>query len=200
MKKIPSVFVRDRDGDKLYTEQVTPGCEWVLAGEGIATLKWDGTACMVRDGVLYKRYDRRGKGGKTKPEPLGWIACDEAPDPMTGHWPGWMPVGPGPEDRWHRAAFERYSMLFGRTYELVGPKVNGNPHRLERHCLWMHGDYCLREEIGRSRSGVLSLVSGARDWMRHADAEGIVFHHPDGRMAKATRRGFGMEWPVRGGA
>jgi len=58
MKKIPSLFVRDYEMDKpfdgipvkgcfLATYEVTPGCEWVLNGEGVATRKWDGTAIMV---------------------------------------------------------------------------------------------------------------------------------------------------------
>ena len=52
MKKMPCLFVRQFHGrdHATLTEEVTPGCEWVLAGEGTASRKWDGTACMVRDG------------------------------------------------------------------------------------------------------------------------------------------------------
>ena len=66
MKKIPSLFKRDYEGARFVYDEVVPGCEWVLDGEGVATVKYDGTSCMVRDGVLYKRYDykkkQRGKG------------------------------------------------------------------------------------------------------------------------------------------
>ena len=36
---------------------VTQGCEWVLEGKGIATLKIDGSCCAIINGELYKRYD-----------------------------------------------------------------------------------------------------------------------------------------------
>lgn len=45
MRKIPTLFVREflPNHKILITDQVTPGCEWVLAGEGVATRKLDGT-------------------------------------------------------------------------------------------------------------------------------------------------------------
>lgn len=59
MKKIPTLFVRDYDNGGRVTNVVTPGTEWVLSGEGIATRKWDGLAIMIASGVLYKRYDAK---------------------------------------------------------------------------------------------------------------------------------------------
>lgn len=81
MKKMPCLFQRTFHGHDSATllREVTPGCEWVLAGEGVASRKWDGTACMVKDGALYKRYD--AKRGKTPPP--GAIPCGD-PDPVTG--------------------------------------------------------------------------------------------------------------------
>jgi len=67
VKKIISLFKRDYEGTRQVYDEIVPGAEWVVAGEGVATAKWDGTACMVRDGVLYKRYDRRLKKGTYKP-------------------------------------------------------------------------------------------------------------------------------------
>ena len=57
MKKIPTLFVREFENHKIIrvTEQVTPGMEWVLNGDGIATIKWDGTCCMIKNGELYKQ-------------------------------------------------------------------------------------------------------------------------------------------------
>ena len=52
MKKIPTVFERDWNGDRSrVVDVVHPGCEWVLAGEGVPTLKQDGTCCMVSQAV-----------------------------------------------------------------------------------------------------------------------------------------------------
>jgi len=31
-----------------------------------------------------------------------------------------------------------------------------------------------------------------RDWIKPLDIEGLVFHHPDGRMAKIKKRDFGF--------
>jgi len=52
MQKIITVFQRNYDTDRLVRDEVVPGAEWVLAGEGIATRKWDGTCCMLREGKL----------------------------------------------------------------------------------------------------------------------------------------------------
>ena len=49
MKKIPTLFKRTYDGPRIkgITDEVAPGLEWVLAGEGLATVKIDGTCCAV---------------------------------------------------------------------------------------------------------------------------------------------------------
>lgn len=35
-------------------------------------------------------------------------------------------------------------------------------------------------------------VSELRDWLSSRDIEGLVFQHPDGRMAKIKKRDFGL--------
>lgn len=54
MKKIPTLFVRkfDEHHNKTITREVTAGMEWVLAGEGVATIKIDGSCCAMIDGNL----------------------------------------------------------------------------------------------------------------------------------------------------
>src|SRR5207237_1222319 len=47
MQKIPTLFVRDEQDRRYVTEVVTPGCEWVMADEGQATRKFDGTCVML---------------------------------------------------------------------------------------------------------------------------------------------------------
>lgn len=184
MKKIPSLFVRDEANRALVTDTVTPGCEWVMAGDGVPTRKWDGTACMIRAGVLYKRYD--AKPGRALP--ANFEPCQQA-DPITGHWPGWVPVGNEPESRWFREAFEADKPLADGTYECIGPKINGNPEGLLIHRLILHGRFVL---IGAPRTH-----DGLRSYLATADIEGIVWHHPDGRMAKIKARDFGIAWPPK---
>lgn len=190
MEKIISLFQRNYDGDRLVRDELVPGAEWVPAGEGVATVKWDGTSCLIRDGKIFKRYD--AKPGRTPPP--GFEQSGK-PDPVTGRAQGWVPVGDGPEDRWHREAFEHLRSQWNLserdngTYELVGPKVQGNPYSLDHHELRRHG-------------------SERMDWLKTAEfediklilekspsLEGIVWHHPDGRMVKIKRRDFGFRWP-----
>lgn len=174
MKKIISLFQRNYDGDRLVRDEVVPGAEWVLAGEGVATRKYDGTCCMVRGGALFKRYD--AKSGKTPP--VGFEPAQD-PDPTTGHWPGWLPVSNGPDDRWHRDAM--HPDIPDGTYELCGPKIQGNPEGLATHVLVRHG----KEIIDPPRT-----FSGLKEWLKLCPFEGIVWHHPDGRMVKIKRKDF----------
>lgn len=61
MNKIITLFQRNYETDKLVRDEVTPGAEWVIAGEGVAARKFDGTCCMVKGGKLYRRYEARVK-------------------------------------------------------------------------------------------------------------------------------------------
>lgn len=184
MQKIISLFRRNYDGDRLVRDEVTPGAEWVLAGEGVATRKWDGTCCKIEKGGLYKRYD--AKKGKTPP--AGFIPAQD-PDPVTGHWPGWLLVGMGSEDKYFRQAIEGYGELAAEfedgTYELVGPKINGNSEGFESHQLIRHGIHII-EDLPRTFEHIQGYLSVAA-------IEGIVWHHPDGRMVKIKAKDFGIK-------
>ncbi|MBU6953876.1 DUF5565 family protein [Hahella sp. HN01] len=205
MKKIKTLFAIDRRSH-LATEQVVPESAWVLQGTGLATEKFDGSACLFREGRLWKRYDRKLRkpfaaklrAGRLatldhamfKSAPDGFAPCEAEPDAITGHWPGWLPVSEAsPEDRWHCEALEQTAgaLIEGQTYELVGPKVQGNRYQLQRHALWAHGGKILTPP---ERLDFHSL----RDWMAAQNMEGVVWHAPDGRMAKLRRKDFGFSW------
>jgi uncharacterized protein DUF5565 len=193
MHKIPTVFQRNHDTDRRVRDEVTPGCEWVLAGEGIATEKFDGTCCCAWEGKLFKRYElKRGKQ-----EPHGFVAA-QTPDPVTGDIPGWVPVGEGPEDQWHREALALYltcaasHQIPDGTYELVGPKVQGNPLGYQGHHLLQHGIRLVFNPV-RTFDGIREAL------ITHPYIEGIVWHHPDGRRAKIKQRDFGFAWPYKPG-
>ncbi len=188
MKKIPSLFRRDF---RQVFDEVVPGSEWVLRGEGRATEKFDGTACRVFDGLLWKRYARKRnkKTGEHKPAPEGWIGCEPEPDQHTGHWPGWVPINDGPDDRWHREAWER-GPYKDNTFELVGPKVQGNPYGLHSHQLWAHGDVIDLDTL----EGLCPDFDSIQAYLEARVIEGIVWHHPDGRMVKIKRKDFGFQW------
>lgn len=182
MKKIPTLYERDWNGDRSrVTSQIHAGCEWVIAGEGNATRKIDGTCCMVRDGALYKR--RELKKGEIAPP----LFEHEDYDEKTGKTVGWLPVSDGPEDRWHREALGLGQLTDG-TYELVGPKIQGNPEGYALHRLVPHSQCEVFHDAPRD-------FEGLRLWLEGRNIEGLVFHHPDGRMAKIKLRDFGFKRP-----
>lgn len=220
MQKIPSLFMRDYQDGRLVINEIVPGSEWVTAGQAKkATVKFDGTACLVKDGRLYKRYDRRlpkklmqrvqaglhtPSADEYPPAPEGWEPAQEQPDSKTGHWPGWLPVGDGPEDKYHREAwanehadrillegnpiFPDGPVLPDGTYELAGPKVQSNPYGLDLHLLYRHGTSVLLD--------VPVDFYGLRYFFeRHPYLEGVVWYHEDGRMVKLKRRDYGFPWP-----
>lgn len=185
MKKIPTIFERDWEGDRSRVlDKPTPECAWVFAGEGVATRKVDGTCCAVMGGQFFKRRELRLDDVR----PLGFEMADY--DVMTEKLVGWVPVGDGPEDRYHREAWESAGILLDGTYELVGPKVQGNPERAKSSLLIKHGDGTAGVINGAPRT-----FDGLREWLASQNIEGIVFHHPDGRMAKIKLRDFGLKRP-----
>jgi hypothetical protein len=181
MKKIATIFERDWDGDRSRVLPVpTPGCEWVFAGEGVVTRKYDGTACLWREGQLWKRHEVRN--GKIGPHDF----LHEEDDLNTGKIVGWIPVGDGPEDKWHRDALARViEELNCGTYELIGPKIQGNPEHAAQHELVPHAR-APQYEVTRTYEGLKEALS-------RLDIEGFVFHHADGRMAKIKKRDFGLK-------
>lgn len=178
MKKIPTTFVRDMSKQPaLVTQEWRVGCEWVQNGEGVPTLKHDGTCCLVRDGKLYKRREiKRGQ-----PAPPDFEQADF--DDETGKTVGWVPVGDGPDDKYHREAFNGEP---DGTYELMGPKIQGNKGQHGAHVLVKHGIDPL-PNMERTFEGIKAFLD-------QNQIEGIVWHHPDGRMSKIKRRDFGFKW------
>lgn len=193
MRKIPTIFVRDWDGElgppaRFVTKEPHPDAAWVFAGEGIPTKKLDGTSCLVRDGKLYKRHEVRP--GKATPDSFKEVERDTE----TGKVIGWIPVGQGPEDKWHRQAFDAFEVLPpDGTYELIGPKVQGNPEDANTHQLVAHSRYeGTYIDHAEELENVPTDYDGLREYLNGGGMEGVVWHHPDGRMAKIKAKDFGV--------
>ena len=133
---------------------------------------------MVPSGRLFKRRELK-RGDKA---PGDFEIADV--DAETGKTVGWVPVTDGPEDARHREAFQP-DMADG-TYELVGPKVQGNPEGYSTHTLVRHDSLRIDEPVPRDFAGIAA-------WFVGRNIEGLVFHHPDGRMAKIKLRDFGLK-------
>ncbi len=176
MKKIPTLFERDANDRRYVTEAVTPGCERVFGPDAVATLKWDGTCVMLDASGWWFR--RELKPGKT-------VAGEFIPvetDPVTGKTFGWekeSSAGFGPLlDEALRNADD--GAIVPGTYELCGPKINGNPEGLASHGLFPHGARIL-SECPRDAQGI-------RDFVSQMEGEGIVWWADGEPVAKLKRR------------
>lgn len=178
MKKIPTVFRRDPDDMRRVTSEVHPDCQWVLDGEGVATRKYDGT-CVMFDGEAWWAR-REVKPGKVSPS--RWRFVDE--DKATGKCVGWEPIEQSPFAKFHAEAVEGENWE-ATTYELCGPKINGNPEGLERHELLQHRDAPRIPVVADTDAIRATVIALGRQGI-----EGIVWHRPDGRMAKLKARDF----------
>lgn len=129
MEKIPTLFERD---DTLgVTLCACAGCEWVLAGEGAATEKLDGTnvRLTVRSGQLKVSLEKRRNPTKVQKKQGikdGWyVDADEFGLPR-------IAGSTMPRDRPTSLRGPMVSMC-ART---LGPSVQGNPLGLAKHvCL-----------------------------------------------------------------
>lgn len=189
MKKIPTLFERVFEGHHIKTilPNVTKGMEWVLNGEGTATVKYDGAACAIIDGELYKRFD--AKSGK--PAPNGAIPCCP-PDPVTGHHPHWVKCDKNnPADKWFFEALHNSDsddVTNDGTYEAVGVHFQGNPYGLPNDTLIRHGETVIPDNLcPRSFDGI-------KDFLKNTYIEGIVFWENGEPCCKIKRTDFGFEW------
>lgn len=187
MKKIPTLFKREFDNHiPTLLREVTPGMEWVLDGEGVATVKLDGSATAIINRTFYKRYDaKRGK----EPPKMSIPCCP--PDPVTGHWPCWVPVDPNnPADKHLYAAYCESGGpdLPDWTYEAIGKHFCGNPYKLDKDILLPHGG--IRPLVERSFDGI-------KKYLEENEIEGLVFWKDGEPQCKIRRKDFGLPWPVK---
>ncbi|HEY9417898.1 MAG TPA: DUF5565 family protein [Pseudonocardia sp.] len=183
MRKIPTLFKRDPEDMSQVLSEVNPAAAWVFEDvEHVQpTRKYDGT-CVKRDDGIGGWWARREvKPGKKPPENY-W---PEETDPNTGKTVGWEPIGQSPFFKaWQEAIGHEMSTEPG-TYELCGPKINGNPEGFEHHVLIRHAE-------AEHYYGPMNGYDDLRGLLAESPYEGIVWHHDDGRMAKLKRRDFGF--------
>lgn len=214
---------------KFVTTEINPSCAWVAEGLGKATRKLDGTCCLIsNEGIFYKRREIKKSCKEKNTHDVN--KCDfilVEKDEITGNELGWIPVSiNNPSDKWHVDAINNQvfnlsieelenrqiptnyiptpknilKMFNPGTYELLGPKVQGNKEKditssyFNRHVLIQHGSV----EIDRD---VFCIDPRSYDEMkiyleRHPNIEGIVWHWPqeDGsvKMAKIKGTDFGI--------
>ncbi len=140
-----------------------------------------------RDGMAVHAFVRHCvKPGKDMPVRFEECAFDET----TGNRFGWVPVETSGLLGLAVDAINAHDLgkLLPGTYELVGPKVNGNPDGWADHRLIEHAT-AEQAEVPRlllpERIKDVTLVCLSKGW------EGLVFTHPvDGRQAKIKVRDY----------
>lgn len=176
--KIPTLFYRDSTTFRVV-DKVREECAWVLTGEGRATRKYDGV-CMMFDGQWWVRRDvKAGRG-----TPRGFTLVDTRTD---GSIVGWEPLANTNWGTFLAEALADTQTVRVGSYELCGPRVVGNPEAFGSHVLLRHG-----EDVLADVPTEFDKLSG---WLRGHAYEGVVWHHPSGRMAKVKRSDFGMRGP-----
>jgi len=185
MPKLESPFVRKEiNGSYTVTDEITEGYEWVFEDESVMAIeKLHGTnvSIILQEGIITAVFNRSARipfFNKGKEHIIHGL--------LNSYERGYTGV-----------------LLDGQHFgELVGPKVNGNPYNLKEH-LWIpfetFGQKHLRykswgrypkdfntiSEWFKELMPLFNLMKHGKDGaLNNNFVEGIVFTHPDGRMAK----------------
>lgn len=181
-------------GDYLVIDKIKEGYEWVFTDESVMAIeKLHGTnvSIVIQDGIVIAVFNRTER------------------IPFFNKGKKWLIEG-------ILNSYERGYMEFlldGQHFgELIGPKVNGNPYKLDEH-LWIPFEtFCQKHLKYKSWGKYPKDFQTISNWfendllplywlMKHGKdefkgtilegekgfVEGIVFTHPDGRMAKLRR-------------
>jgi hypothetical protein len=183
MEKIPTLF--ERDDRFRVVDRPRAECAWVFNGEGTPTEKLDGTNVRLttRSGQLVRVEKRRNPSKVQKQQGIvdGWyVDVDEY----------------GAEDKWILIAARNTDVSSWpdgeHPCEALGPRIQGNPLELAEHlCVPFNLEVPVYEEVPRRYDELREfLVKLESRFAPGHLAEGIVFHHPDGRRAKIKRKDF----------
>ncbi len=186
MPKLQSPFIREMKGNKyLVTNKITPDYEWVFEDESVMAIeKLDGinVSIVIEGGnvtQIYNRTERIQFINKGK----SWIIKGILNSKEKGY-----------------LEFLGDGQFFG---ELIGPRVNRNPYRLEEHLWISFSGFCQNHLKYKSWGKYPKTFESISEWFkelmplytsmkgdRTGFVEGVIFTHPDGRMAKLRRDMF----------
>ena len=191
MPKLESPFVRELNekGEYFVIDKIAEGYEWVFNDERVMALeKLHGTNVSIQivDGVIvsiWNRTERIPFFNKGKPHIIKGI--------LESYQRGYMEFLPD-------------GQYFG---ELIGPKVNGNPYKLTEHIWIPFSTYCQEHLRYKSWGKYPKDFKTISEWFKeliplyasrvqveagreNGFVEGVVFTHPDGRMAKLRKDMF----------
>lgn len=180
MPKIECPFIRTGT-DYLVTPDINPGYEWVFEDESvIAQEKLDGTnvSIVIKNSKITRVFNR-----------LNEIEINPWSD---------IPIMNALRNSYNKGLC---NLPDGQHFgEAIGIKINGNPYALDTQ-IWLPFDtYCAEHLVYKSWGKYPKDFKTISNWFqddllplyymkKHSGdksgfVEGVVFHHPDGRMAK----------------
>lgn len=139
-KKMTALLTIDRI-KHIGINKINEKSAWVFNEPTTATVKHDGTGVLINhEGEAYIR--RSVKKGRNIPD--GFLLAEF--DSFTETMFGVIPVKDSPHRRFFNEAVTLITQpLIAGTYELVGPKINGNPEKLTHHSLILHGSEVIED-------------------------------------------------------
>lgn len=187
-RKMTALFEIDRV-KHVGTDVINEKSAWVFTEPAVATVKRDGTGVLVTaDGEVLVR--RSVKKGKRVPEGFRLAEIDA----FTGHMFGVEPFAQSSfKTVLEEALLDADKPLEPGTFELCGPKVNGNPEGFDKHVLIRHGSEVLpvipdmRNVTPDEAFGLLKEVFAG---LKEQDVEGVVWWGADDKRVKLRVKDF----------
>lgn len=196
---VPTLFMRATTNDQVIPK-LTPGCEWVMNGDGNISIMLDGMAVRVTGDVgTSKTMARRVRGINAEGQHItAWIPCSRE----------------NPADKYLWEAFDAEKPVTTGIWEVIGPQINGNPQNVPNHRMWrvLPAGYQLLV-YGHShkieRGFKTTAESLYKDVYREladpaCNVEGICFQIESWtnglctvtKAAKIRKKDFGLPWPA----
>lgn len=98
----------------------------------------------------------------------------------------------------------KLSDINGCSIEVLGPKFNGNPHKLDKHCIAVHGKLILKDFPMNMDNNKYDneyneeLLTEIKNWFEKSNQgqvlEGVVLHLNDGSMYKLHKHHLDLKW------
>jgi hypothetical protein len=214
MKKIPTLFVRDYSQGGFVIPEVNPVAEWVMEDAYPAHRKYDGV-CMglfptVKGEIRIEKGI--GSGEIDVPEDIDaiWMARREVKqgwefpedfvieqfDSQTKKTFGWVPAEQSPFYKYFLDALDDLQDRYFGTYELCGPKVNGNPEGFKAHKLVNHEQTELISNVhvlDFHEMSVEDAYVALKETLGYMPIEGVVWRSVKHGMVKLKKKDFQYE-------
>lgn len=213
MKKIPTLFIRDHKTGYVIPE-LNPKAEWVMKDAYPALRKYDGTCVgnflSVKGDVRIHRGVGSGEIDSKEDITNVWMArhttvgrmrhpenfIEEEFDPTTGKTFGWIPIEQSSFHKFFLEAKEGLETEYLGTYELCGPKINGNPEGFKKHTLVFH--YTVEQlaniqVLDIHEMSIEDAYNALKVTLGYMPVEGVIFRSPLHGMVKLKRKDFNYE-------